>query len=191
MTRQEMEKGFKEIWDLFKETDRHLKETDRQLKETDRHLKETDRQIAALSKAIGDLGGKWGRFVEGIVAPGVERLFREKGIEINHIYPRAKARRNGRQMEVDILAHNGEEAILIAVKSTLSVDDVKAHLQQLAEFKDFFPDHRHRKLYGAVAGIVIEEGVDRYAYQQGLYVIAQSGETIRILNDDKFTPRVW
>jgi len=40
-------------------------------------------------------------------------------------------------------------------------------------------------------GIVIDEGADRYAYQQGLFVIGQSGETVRILNDDQFRPKEW
>ncbi len=42
---------------------------------------------------------------------------------------------------------------------------------------------------GAVAGIDIQEG--RYGYQQGLFVIGQSGEMVRILNDKKFQPRFW
>ena len=48
-----------------------------------------------------------------------------------------------------------------------------------------------RKVIGAVGGIVIEEGSDKYAYKQGLYVITESGETVRILNDEKFKPKKW
>ena len=94
-------------------------------------------------------------------------------------------------MEIDLLAHNGDVAVLVEVKSTLSVNDVKVHLQQLADFKTFFPEYADRKLYGAVAGIVIEEGADRFAYQQELFVIAQSGETVILLNDEKFQPKIW
>ena len=195
MSAEEVEKSIREIWTLFKETDRRMKETDRRFKEIqenfDLRSKEMDQKVAEALKAVADLGGKWGRFVEGVVAPGLEKLFRERGIVIDHIYPRVKARMNGRQMEIDLLAHDGDAAILVEVKSTLSVDDVKAHLKQLEEFKTFFPDHLHRKLYGAVAGIVIEEGADRFAYQQGLFVIAQSGETVVLLNDEKFTPKIW
>ncbi|MGK7957213.1 MAG: DUF3782 domain-containing protein, partial [Crocosphaera sp.] len=45
--------------------------------------------------------------------------------------------------------------------------------------------------YGAVAGIEIEEGADKYAYRQGLFVLAQSGETVNILNDEQFNPQAW
>lgn len=44
---------------------------------------------------------------------------------------------------------------------------------------------------GAVAGIVIEEGVDRFAYREGLFVIAQAGDTVRLLNDGEFVPKAW
>lgn len=61
----------------------------------------------------------------------------------------------------------------------------------MAEFKQFFPEYQDRRVFGAVAGIVIDEGADRYAYQNGLFVIGEKGETVKILNDQKFTPKVW
>ncbi len=205
-----LERSIQEIWALFKETDQRFKKSqedfDRRLKKSqedfdwrlkksqedfDRRSREADREIAEVRKAIGDLGGKWGRFVEGVVAPGVERLFLERGIVLNRTHPRVKAHNNGQRMEIDLLAHNGDVAVLVEVKSTLSVNDVKVHLQQLADFKTFFPEYADRKLYGAVAGIVIEEGADRFAYQQELFVIAQSGETVILLNDEKFQPKIW
>jgi len=44
---------------------------------------------------------------------------------------------------------------------------------------------------GAVAGIIIEENVGRFAYRRGLFVIGQSGDAVEILNDTKFSPRIW
>jgi hypothetical protein len=35
------------------------------------------------------------------------------------------------------------------------------------------------------------ENADRYAYRQRLFVLAQSGETVVILNDAQFQPRAW
>ncbi|MCK6619075.1 MAG: DUF3782 domain-containing protein [Calditrichia bacterium] len=184
MTVKQMEKSIEEIWDLFRETDRRMKETDRR-------MKETDRKIAEATKAVADLGGKWGRFVEGLVVPAVENLFKEWGIELDKVFPRVKARRNGDKMEIDVLAINGEYAMLIEVKSTLGVDDVKEHLEKLKSFKAFFPEYQDRKVLGAVAGIVIEAGADRFAYKNGLFVIGQTGETVKVLNDRKFKPREW
>nr|NCQ71668.1 DUF3782 domain-containing protein [Microcystis aeruginosa W13-16]NCQ80640.1 DUF3782 domain-containing protein [Microcystis aeruginosa W13-15]NCQ86995.1 DUF3782 domain-containing protein [Microcystis aeruginosa W13-18]NCR15023.1 DUF3782 domain-containing protein [Microcystis aeruginosa SX13-11]NCR24393.1 DUF3782 domain-containing protein [Microcystis aeruginosa L111-01]NCR28785.1 DUF3782 domain-containing protein [Microcystis aeruginosa LE13-04]NCR45958.1 DUF3782 domain-containing protein [ len=41
------------------------------------------------------------------------------------------------------------------------------------------------------AGIEIEEGADKYAYRQGLFVLAQRGENVAILNDTEFQPKTW
>lgn len=237
MTSEELEKSIKEIWDMFKETDRKFQETDRKFQETDRKFKETDRkfketdrkfqetdrqfkeiaerfketdrkfketdallkqsalrleqEIAAVNREISNLGGKWGHFVEGIVKPSIEQLFQERGIKVERSYARVKASRNGDQMEIDILAVNGKEVVLIEVKSSLSVSDIDDFLEEFPRFRKFFPEYADRKIYGAVAGIVIEEGADRYAYKKGLFVIAQKGEMVEILNDKKFVPRSW
>ena len=121
--------------------------------------------------------------------PAMERLFREKGIEIQRIFPRVQSR--GRSMEIDILAVNGKYAILVEAKSSLKVYDVNEHLERLKDFKGEFPEYRYKHVIGAVAGIVIDERADRYAYRKGLFVIAESGETVKILNDSKFIPKLW
>ncbi len=129
--------------------------------------------------------------MEGIVVPAAETIFSRRGIEVDKVSQRVRARHNGEGMEIDVLAVDGAYAVLIEVKSTLSVDDVKEHLKRVGRFKVFFPEYADRRVLGAVAGIVIEEGVDRFAYKSGLFVIGQSGETVRILNDETFRPRIW
>ena len=46
-------------------------------------------------------------------------------------------------------------------------------------------------LYGAVAGMIIENQADRYAYKNGLYVLRQKGNLVEIVNDENFVPREW
>ncbi len=213
MTDQQLERTIREIWEMFKETDRKFKETDRFLKEkfaeTDRKFKETDQKfketdrlleekfrktdekIAEVTTAIGDLGGKWGRFVEGLLEPAVKRLFGERGFPIERVHRRSESTRNGDRMEIDILGINGGYAVLIEAKSTLKIEDVNEHIERLKRFKEFFPEYADHRVIGAVAGIVMEEQVDRYAYRQGLFVIGQTGDTVKILNDEKFQPKEW
>ena len=195
METAQIEKSIQEVWSLFRETDRRFQETDRKFQETDRKLdrviRSSRREVKEMSRTVEALTGKWGKFVEGLLAPGVVRLFVKRGIEVEQVFQRARSRRHGHQMEIDLLASNGEYAIAIEAKSSLSVEDVKEHLERLAEFKDFFSQYKNHRLVGAVAGIVIEENADRFAYKSGLFVIGQTGESVAILNDDKFVPRVW
>lgn len=67
----------------------------------------------------------------------------------------------------------------------------KEHITRLGKFAVFFPEYQDRKIIGAVAGIDIVEDADKFADRNGLFVIAQSGETVIILNDEKFQPKVW
>lgn len=177
MTQQELERSIQEVWTLFRETDQRFKETDEEIKQVGRR--------------IDALGGKWSRFVEGLIAPGAVAMFQEKGIEIDRIFQRVEAHKDGDNLEIDILGVNREYALLIEVRSTLGVGDVKEHVERMKAFKRFFPEYGDRKVVGAIAGIVIDEGADRFAYRQGFFVIGQTGEAVKILNDERFEPKTW
>jgi hypothetical protein len=170
MTQQELERAIQEVWILFKET---------------------DKKIAEVSGSVAALTGKWGKFVEGLIAPGAAAMFKERGIEVDRIFQRVKAHKDGEGIEIDILAVDKEYAVLIEAKSSLGISDVKEHIERLKIFKKFFPEYSHRKVIGSVAGIVIEEDADKFAYHQGLFVIGQTGETVTILNDKEFKPKIW
>ncbi|MCA2954932.1 DUF3782 domain-containing protein [Microcystis sp. M010S1] len=191
----ELVEAQKETERCFQETERRFQETERRFQETERILKEqslkTDRQITRLSKEIGNLGGKWGRFVENMVAPACETLFLNREIPVHQVSQRVRKRLDGKTLEIDVLVTNENHVLVVEVKSSLSVDDVKELIKNLTEFRQFFPEYNHKQLYGAVAGIEIEEGADKYAYRQGLFVLAQRGENVAILNDTEFQPKTW
>jgi len=46
-------------------------------------------------------------------------------------------------------------------------------------------------ILGAVAAMILPKDVGRYAYSKGLFVLAQSGGAVKILNDDAFKPHEW
>jgi hypothetical protein len=177
------------------EADQRRKEADQRFKETERLLKEqgqeTDRQIREVNKKIGDLGGKWGRFVENMVAPACETIFLKRGIPVHQVSQRVKKRLDGKTLEIDVLVTNENHVLIVEVKSSLGVNDIKEMIEDLGKFHTFFPEYSQKQLYGAVAGIEIEEGADKYAYRQGLFVLAQAGETVSILNDSTFQPKNW
>ena len=136
-----------DVWRLLAElttaqkaTDRRFQETDRRFQETERLLKEqsqettrllreqsqeTDRRIREVNKQIGDLGGKWGRFVENMVAPACETIFLKRGIPVHQVSQRVKKRLNGQTLEIDVLVTNENHVLVVEVKSSLGVNDVK------------------------------------------------------------------
>jgi hypothetical protein len=183
----------------FKETERLLKEqgleTDRRIREVSQEIQtvslKVNKEIAQVNKQIGDLGGKWGRFVENMVAPACETLFLKKGIPVHQVAQRLKRHLAEKTLEIDVLVTNEVHVLVVEVKSTLGVTDVKEFVEDLSQFRLFFPEYAQKDLYGAVAGIEIEKGAAKFAYRQGLFVLAQSGETVTILNNDNFQPKCW
>jgi hypothetical protein len=150
MAQQELREEIQEVWALFRDTDRRMRETDEWIKETGRIVKETSEQVKETSRKVGQLNetvsaltGKWGKFVEGLVAPGAVRMFKERGIEVERTSTRNKIQKNGTEIEIDILLENDEYVVAIEVKSTLTVEDVNEHLEKLSRFREFFP-HRHQ-----------------------------------------------
>jgi hypothetical protein len=175
---------FQEVKDLFKETDRKFKETDKKFKETAKQFQETDKRIGKLTNRLGE-------FIEEMVRPGAVRLFRERGIKVHVVSRNVTAERDGEAVEIDLMVVNDGEMVVVECKSSLSVDDVNNHLERLGKVKRLFPHYRDMRIMGAVAAMVMQENVSRYAYKKGLFVLCQSGDTMVIRNDDKFVPVVW
>ena len=198
VTLEEVWKLFRETDEKFRETDEMFRETDEKFRETDNKFRDTDRKLDELkaivertSRHVDDLTGKWGKFLEGMVAPACKTLFADRNIPVHKVHQRVQAEYEGRHIEIDIMVVNEGYVVLVEVKSTLKVDDVREHLERLGQFQEFFPEYADRQILGAVAGIVIEEQADRFAYREGLFVIGQAGETVRILNDNNFQPKTW
>ena len=186
---------FQEIKDLYKETDRKFQDTDRKFQDTDKKFQDTERlmkqQSQDINNKIGRLTNRLGEFIEEIVRPGVVRLFQERGIDVHVVSRNVTATRDGESMEIDLLVVNDGEIIVVECKSSLSIDDVENHIKRLGKVKKLFPGYRDMKVMGAVAAMVMQDNVSRYAYKKGLFVLRQSGDTMKILNDDKFMPAVW
>jgi hypothetical protein len=181
-----------ELAEAQKATERLLKEqsqeADRRFQETDRLLK---RQNQQLNEQLGKLGNRLGEFVEWQVRPAVVRLFQSRGIAVHEFYGDVSVRRGQEGIEIDLLVVNTTEAVLVEVKSKLTQADVDTHLERLGKFKRLMPRYGDVRAMGAVAAMVVPDEVARYAYRQGLFVLAQSGDSVVILNNAQFQPQSW
>ncbi|GAB0057669.1 hypothetical protein SIID45300_02001 [Candidatus Magnetaquicoccaceae bacterium FCR-1] len=176
------------ILNLFAESDRRKQALDRQMRE---ESAERDRVLREVSQQLGRLGGRLGEFIEEMIKPVCLNLFQARGIPVDELFARVKKIKAGRTMEIDLMLANTVAVVLIEVKSRLTAEDVQEHLDRLACFKAFFPRYADCRVYGAVAGMVIASEADRFAMNQGLFVITQNGENVHLANADDFVPRDW
>jgi hypothetical protein len=179
----------------FQETERRFREGERRLQETERLLKEsslkTERKIKAVTKNLGEIGNRLGEFVEHMVAPSVVKLFRSLGVEVHEVHTDVSAKRDGKGIQVDLLVVNDGAVIAVECKSKMSTKYVDEHVARMEKLKQMLPAYQHHQTFGAVAALVMPDEVARYAEDLGFYVLAQSGETLKVRNEKGFCAKAW
>jgi len=206
-----------DIFELFRESERQRKEqqqlflqslqqyrqtseqslqqyrqtAEREMAELRKTVDRTSQQIEQTNKQIGGITSRWGEFVENLVRPAAVKLFRAKGIEVHFTTLQVEDQDVQGSIEIDVLAENTNEVVAIEVKSHLEVRNVKRFLATLERFKTALPKYQNYKLYGAIAGIKVDERADAYAIQEGLFLIKPSGDAVAIANDQQFVAKTW
>ncbi|MCY4363993.1 MAG: hypothetical protein OXE42_17730 [Gammaproteobacteria bacterium] len=185
---EKQEKSSEKLDKLIMEADRRQKQIDRQLEETRRQMQDTDRRLKKTDELFNS---QWGKLVESLVEGDLVALLQARDIEVQSTHPRVSGRRNGEHYEFDILAINGEEVVVVEVKTTLRSGDVTHFLGKLARFTEYEPVWKGKHIFGAVAYLKTDASVQAYAERQGLFVIRATGNSASIINPADFRPRVF
>jgi len=138
-------------------------------------------------------GDRLGQLVAAMVEGGILRLYKNLGYDFdvcnrNYNFGNKALDIYG---EVDLFLENGDVALLVEVKTKLSIDDVKEHQERLEKFR-LVADVKNdkRQFIVAVGGGVIQKNVRDFALKQGMFVVQQSGENVEVLAP-KGKPKVW
>ena len=142
---KEIWKTLKEISKSQKENEQWIQETKQIVKETALQMKETDRR---LKKAEGLFTTQWGKLMETLVEGDLLKLLKQQGITVKDTTMNMKSRYNKEEdWEIDILASNGEEIVIVEVKTTLKVQDVKELIYKLKKFTTWKPIYKKTQKY--------------------------------------------
>jgi hypothetical protein len=175
------------------EAEKRAIEAEKRAIEAEKSRVDFDKRMKELSRQLGGQANRLGEFVQEMVRPAVVRLFQERRLPVHQVSSNMKGFGDDGKLgiEIDLVVVNTETLILVECKSKLTNDGVNAHLERLAAFKQYFPIYEKYTILGAVAGIVIPDNVSDYAKSQGLFVLAQSGDSIEIRNPEAFEPKEW
>ena len=128
-----------------------------------------------------------------MIAPNLLEKFNDLGYEFQEASNNVKVRdkKNDLKFEIDVFLQNGDIAMLVEIKSELTISDIKKHLirlEKMRKYSDLRGDNRH--FIGAVAGIIVKENEREYALEQGFFLIEPNGENFFITPPpDK--PKEW
>ena len=190
----------KELSTSQKEASQQIKELSASQKETDQKIKEVDQQIAennkGLKKARELFETQWGRLVESLVKGKLLKLLNEREIKVHNLSQRTETsyrREDGylQQKEFDIIAVNGNEVVVVEVKTTLTPEKVTYFIESLKDFKRYFPYYKDKVIYGAVAYLRSDSEAHLFSQRQGLYVIRATGDSASIINVKSFKPKTF
>ena len=118
-------------------------------------------------------------------------ILNKRGIRVERTIQRVKGNHNGENYEYDIIALNGNEIVIVEVKTTLRVSDVNDFYKKLWKARQYLPEYKERIIYGAVAFLTAEGASDRMAENKGLFVIKATGNSAFIVNQDDFEPKTF
>jgi hypothetical protein len=195
--RQETERQMKEA---RQETERLHQENERQMKESkqeaerlhqeherkmEKMQKEMHDSAKRLDKQMGDLGLRFGDFAEEMVKAGVlDKVnalgYRFTDFDENHVLRDTAT--GQRIAEIDLVLYDGDVVMAVEVKTKLETADVRDHIKRLEKMRAYGENKvwEQRKLLGAVAGAVVSKEVKAFALGHGLFLISQSGESLKV-----------
>jgi hypothetical protein len=185
---------FESVWVDLQETKGIVKEITLQMKETDRRMKETDRIVKRNARQMGHLHNRFGELAEHLVAPSIARKFNEMGFHFDNVAPGGERIFDGDKVlaQVDIVLRNSDYIVAIEVKAKPDPEDIPEHINRLEILRAYWTNKGDkRKLCGAIAGAIFPENVKKAALKAGLYVLVQSGDTMKIETQDGFIAREW
>ncbi|MCL2205366.1 MAG: hypothetical protein FWB82_02460 [Treponema sp.] len=202
----EVSAKLREVAESQKDTDRRMKETDRQMKENAEQMKqlsqETDRQIQEAAKVVrrngkqmGDLHRRFGELAEHLVAPNIHKRFNELGYHFGSCSPGGMKifdKQGNTKTEIDLVMENGNTIMALEVKTKPTVKDVGHHIKRLEILRDARRGlNDKRVIKGAIAGAIFGAAEKKATMEAGLYVVEQSGDTMKIDVPEDFVAREW
>jgi hypothetical protein len=153
---------------------------------------------AEFNEKLGNYINLFGDFTEYMMAPKLREKFKDIGI----FFP--KTSRNVRVedenkniiLETDVMLENGDKAMMVEIKTKLTVERINKHIERLEKMRKHADTHgdsglkSRRAFLGAVAGVVIDDETRKYALDQGLYLIEPAGEELNITPPNG-KPKEW
>jgi DNA repair exonuclease SbcCD ATPase subunit len=175
--------------------ERMKKESDEELNEIKRLHKENERITRRNGKQLGEIHRRFGQLAEHLVAPGIAKRFNELGYHFDLVAPKGLKildERGKIKTEIDLFMENGSTIMAVEVKSRPVTQDVEHHIKRLEILREKRSQlNDQRKVLGGIAGAIYEDDVKKAVREAGLFVIEQSGDTMKIDMPDDFVPREW
>ena len=187
---REMKKFEQEMEKRAEQREQERKEFEQKMKEIERQRKESE---AEFNKKLGKYINLFGEFTEYTMAP----YLCDKFIELGFTFHQAnrdvciKDKTNNISLEIDVTLENGDNAMLVEIKTKLTIERINYHIERLEKMRRYADLRGDKRMFlGAVAGVVVTDEVRNYALEQGFYLIEPAGQDLNI-TPPNCKPKEW
>jgi len=192
---------FQETREMFRETDKKFQETDKKFEKTDKKFEKTEqlidkmreeseksaRKLNKIGKLVGSMGRNTGEYAEEYFYRRLKNQNNLLGIEFSHIKRNLYCETGKLDGQYDIVLQNGQYIFVIEVKYKLHANDIIRFKEKaLPKFKLLFPEYEDKKIYVAMAGMVVIPDCKQLCEDYGFLLLSQAGKEIAILNTPDF-----
>ena len=189
---EEWEKKEKEAWEK-----RQLEWEKSRLEwaESKERLQKTEKMMEQNTRLVGKLSNSFGELAEHLVAPNIVEKFQAIGFKVEKCCKNIEIFTPDLSKiitEIDIFIENGDTAIVVEVKSKLRENHLKKFIIKMEKFREYSDKRQDkRKFIGAIAAAIINDNERQEILDEGIYVLEQTGDTMKITAPEGFKPREW
>jgi len=182
--------SFETVWAALQETDRMIKALKESQKEYEQERK---KDKAEFNERLGNYINLFGDFTEYVMAPKLCEKFNELGFDFSTSIrnTRVRDKTNNIFFETDAVLENYDKAMIVEIKTELTVERINKHIERLEKMRRYADLHGDKRTFlGAVAGVVVDDEARDYALNQGLFLIEPAGEELNITPPNGH-PKEW
>ena len=173
-------------------TEMELQEFKRGMQEFKNEMREfkdwSKKNIENLNRQWGNLANKLGTLVEDIFAPSIDIVIKKHfKIAPDRIYTNLLVRKNGDELELDIVASSVKEKKLFVVEVKANPDReeyVERFQRKLSMVFEYLPEYAGFELLPIYAGFSMKENTVKKLSQLGIYAMVVRGDILEIVNFD-------
>jgi len=156
--------SFESVWAILQEVAESQKEYEQERK----------KDKAEFNERLGKYINLFGDFTEYMMAPKLREKFKDFGLFFPRTNRNVSVEDENKNilLETDVMLENGDKAMMVEIKTQLTVERIKKHIERLEKMRKHADTHGDKRAFlGAVAGVVVEYDVRKYALNQGFYLI--------------------
>jgi len=192
MELQEFKREMQEFKNEMQEFKGEMQEFKNEMLEFKNEMREfkdwSKKNIENLNRQWGNLANKLGTLVEDIFAPSIDIVIkRHFKIAPDRIYTNLLVRKNGDELELDIVASSVKEKKLFVVEVKANPDReeyVERFQRKLSMVFEYLPEYAGFELLPIYAGFSMKENTVKKLSQLGIYAMVVRGDILEIVNFD-------